>query len=408
MKNKKVITRCLLVTVLIVTYMSAVALPVLAQETDHIEALGVPPCSEKALIWCGPATARMIMKAYPTPPGPCDESQEDIWSVIAGNREESGWDTDPKGIKMAMETICPPAGQWVIHHKNNPQDLMYQAAYWMTKNSYPVALLLSTEQHNQIPSHKERWVVVTGFQSDKNPVTNDSINLKLVTIIDPAPDTFGDPAVTTTYSGSVWYSDIFKKVTKPNSQYFDQYVAVIEPPERKGKAIARKQPQKGKVIRPKEALEFAKKWIKTYGFHKKESYKALTRLTHIAPTLVRTSRSGYYLIPFVDAKTKKMSICMSINPFDGSFNSITAFFPVTYITRGEAVKMALDYLGIKTKKEIKVELVREFKKNVFAWYCPAWKITVGKKVVCVAQDGRIYTDELPGQGRGMEPQRKKK
>jgi len=74
----------------------------------------------------------------------------------------------------------------------------------------------------------------------------------------------------------------------------------------------------------------------------------------------------------------------------------------------EAVKMALDYLGIKTKKEIKVELVREFKKNVFAWYCPAWKITVGKKVVCVAQDGRIYTDELPGQGRGMEPQRKKK
>ena len=180
--------------------------------------------SQESLIWSGPGAAETIVKGYPNPPGPCNNlTQEDLWSAIESNRVEVDWYTDPVGLKMAMQNLCTPIapGSWGVFSHANPTQVMYKTAYWMTKNNYPVAVLLDTEPNY----NEEHWVVIKKIVTDKNPVDYPSIQLQYVEYIDPAPVLFGYPAEYHMVSSQEWYSN-FKKVDKTNSAYFQKHVAV--------------------------------------------------------------------------------------------------------------------------------------------------------------------------------------
>lgn len=401
------ITRCLVITV-VIGVLAFIPTVLTADSDYHIVMLDIPECSQESHIWCGPATAKMVMKGYPSVA--CDIDQDVIWGAIESYRVEGEWHTDPQGLRDAMQSLCPPIYQWVVFHKTDPQELMYSVAYWMTKNDYPVALLLSTEPHNGIPGHEEHWVEIRGIITDEDPTEtgNTTIGLKFVWYTDPSPAELGDPAITELVSGSEWYTNLFKPVTKPTSSYVDQYVAIIEPPSVVGKAVAAKEVLQGEVITPSTALEHANKWIEKYKLYEIKSYKMLKRAKPLEPLLVNEE---YYIIQYISGDTsisdKNVRVSLLINAFNGNFQRVGTFAATEYLSTDEAKEIAFKYLNIQRPKKVKAELVTQIERQSFNKYFPPWKITVGDKVVHIDQRGKIFTDELPGYPHGKPPKCRK-
>lgn len=356
----------------------------------HSVMLSVPDHPEEALNWCGPATGQMIMEGYPS--GSCSVLQEDIWTAIQSYKAESMWDTDPAGLRDAMMNLC--GGHWVIFHNTDPQAVMYDVAYWMTKNNYPAAGLLNTLSHNAYTAHTEHWVAIRGIITDVNPTTNSSVNLQFVWFNDPSSVNLGDPSVERFVSGSTWYSE-FQPVTKVGSSYIGKYVAIIEPPEIKGRAIAPAEVLVGKIINPEDALKYAARWIEEYKLYDMQPYKFLKKAKPLLPLMVNKNYGGYYIIPYaVEEKSAQGAII--VNAYTGNFQEVGAFKPVAYMPKEDAINTALKYLNVEKPKKVDAELIFPIGEQTVSRYFPIWKVTVDRKVLGVGHQGKIYT-KIPGE-----------
>lgn len=360
----------------------------------HSVMLSMPEYSEEALTWCGPATAQMIMKGYPS--GSCFVLQEDIWIAIQSYKAEAMWDTDPRGLKGAMNHLCPPAGTWVVYSKTDPGKLMHSVAYWMTTNNYPAAGLLNTLPHNSYAAHAERWIAIRGIVTDADPTTNSSVTLQFVWFNDPAPENLADPCIVRYISGSTWYSE-FQPVTKAGSSYHGKYVAIIEPPEFEGIAIAPVQVLTGKVIAAEEALEYATKWIDEYKLYEIRPYKILEKAKPLTPLLVNRNYGGYYIVPYALEEGRLVQAAVLVNAYTGEFQEVGRFKPSRYMPKEEAIRVALEHLKVKEPKEIKAALVFPTKERVVSRYFPLWEVKVDRKLLAVNRQGKIYT-KIPRAG----------
>lgn len=406
MFNKNFIRKCFVMSVLICVLILIPA----GLSASHSVMLGsIPEYSEESLTWCGPAAAQMLMNGYPS--GSLFVSQEDIWDAVLLYKVETMWDTDPEGLRAAMQNLNPPSGQWVVYHRADETELMYWVAYWMTQNNYPVGVLLETTSHNIIVGHEEHWVEVRGVVTDVDPTIpgNTTITLEFVWYTDPSPATLGDPAVTALIAGSTWYS-MLQPVTKPLSTYNGEHVAIIEPPQIVGKAVAALEVMKGRIISPEEALKKAAQRIKEYKLYEIETYKDLKNAKPLKPLLVNKEYGGYYLIPYTTTSGRQnnpVPLSVLINAYKGNFQQVGAFKPTKYMYEQEAIKTALKYLNIKSAKKIEAELVTKIKGQPFGKYFPCWKITLDGNVVHVSQKGRIYSTVLPREPRTRPPRCKK-
>lgn len=369
----------------------------------HSVMLSVPSYPEEALTWCGPATAQMIMEGYPS--GSCSVLQEDIWMAIQSNKAEAMWDTDPAGLEKALETLCLPPRSWAIHANADPRAVMYDVAHWMTYNNYPVAGLLNTLAHNDYTAHSEHWIVIRGIITDSIPATTDpNITLWFVWFNDPAVN-LGDPAIVRFVSGSTWYSE-FQPVTKPGSTYNGKYVAVIEPPEKKGIAIAPAEVLIGKLISPDDILGYASKWIEEYKLFEREPYVILNKARPLKPLLVNKDYGGYYIIPYsIDASKRLVSAAVIVNAYTGNFQEVGVFKPVAYLAKEEAINISIKHLNVEKPQKVDAELIFPLGEQAVSRYFPIWKVTADTKVLGVGREGNIYTKipcedfsiPLPGQ-----------
>lgn len=354
----------------------------------HSVMLSVPDHPEEALNWCGPATGQMIMEGYPA--GSCTKLQEDIWMSIQSNKVETMWDTDPDGFKKAMNNLCPPTGSWNVYSDTDPQKIMHSVAKWMTINNYPVAGLLNTVAHNDYTAHTEHWIAIRGIITDLTPTTNSSVTLQFIWFNDPAVD-LGDPALVRFVSGSTWYSE-FQPVTKAGSSYFGKYVAVIEPPKKKGIAIAPAEVLIGKLITKDDALRYAARWIEEYKLYEREPYKLIKNAKPLAPFLVNKDHGGYYIIPYSTNENSQLaSAAVIVNAYTGGFQEVGAFKPVSYMQKEDAVNTAFKYLNVAKPKKVDAELIFPAGEQTVSRYFPIWKVTVDNKVIGVKRQGKIYT-----------------
>lgn len=383
MLNKKLISKYLGMIVVISTLI--LSHTVWAQPL-HSVMLSVPDHPEEALTWCGPATGQMIMEGYPS--GSCSLLQEDIWMAIQSYKVETMWDTDPAGLKEAMKHLCPPAGTWVVHSETDPQALMYDVAKWITRNNYPAAGLLNTLPHNAYTAHAEHWIAIRGIITDADPTTNPSVTLKFVWFNDPAVP-LGDPSIERFISGSTWYSE-FQPVTKVGSSYHGKYVAIIEPPEITGRAIAPAEVLIGKAIIPEDALKYAARWIEEYKLYEMEPYKILRKAKSLKPLLVNKNYGGYYIIPYaLDGENAQAAVM--VNAYTGSFQEVGAFKPVAYMPKEKAINNVLKYLKVEKPKKVNAELIFPIGEQTVSRYSPMWKVTVDRKVLGVNRQGKIFT-----------------
>lgn len=355
----------------------------------HSVMLTVPNHPEEALTWCGPATAQMIIEAYPS--GACSLLQEDIWAGVVTHKAEAMWDTDPAGLRGAMRNLCPPpGGTWTVHSNSNPQALMWDVAYWMTRMNYPAAVVLNTLPHNTYEAHSEHWVAVKGVITDADPRTNPTVNLLFVWFNDPAV-TLGDPAIERFIAGSTWYAE-FQAVTKPGSTYSGKYVAITEPPQIKGRALAAAEVLKGEVIPPKKAMEQAAKWIEEYKLYEIGPYKVLKKSKPLPPLLVNREYGGYYVVPFNESGSGTVAgAALLVNAYTGGLQEAGVFKPVSYMTEREARAITLRYLKAKKPKKVTTELVRPSREQLVSRYFPLWKVTVDGETIGVTQHGQVLT-----------------
>lgn len=360
----------------------------------HSVMLAVPDHAEEALNWCGPATGKMIMGGYPS--GSCTVSQEDIWMSIQANKVESQWDTDPAGLRETLKSglLCPlpPSASWSIYARTDAESLMHSIAYWMTVNNYPAAGLMDTSPHNSHLPHGEHWVAIRGIITDEDPTTHSDVELEFIWFNDPAVD-LGDPALVRFVSGDTWYSEQFP-VSKAGSSYLGKYVAIIEPPQIAGRAVAAMPVLMGKLIMPDEARQFAKRWIKEYKLADYESYQSLRGATQLEPLLVNAEHGGYYIIPYSTDKQQQLaSSAIIVNAYTGAFQEVGSFAPVPYLSKEAAIELTQQQLGSKTDN-ISAELIYPQGERVISRYFPIWKVSADNRDYGVTRQGK-FLNTLP-------------
>ena len=350
----------------------------------HSVMLSVPSHAEEALTWCGPATAQMIMEGYPS--GACTLSQADTWLAVLADKAEAMWDTDPQGLRGAMMGLCPPgSGSWVVHARSDSDDLMFSVAFWMTHNSYPAGLLLDTQSHNSYTAHKEHWVVVKGIVTDADPTPTSTVNLEYIWITDPAVP-LGDPPLERYIAGATFYAEL-QPVNKPASTYNGKYVAVIEPPQRRGRLHVRPEILTGRPILLPDVLRHVRRWIDELKLAEIGPFEGLRGARPMDPLLVNARRGGYYLVPFaLDGKTASLAIL--VNAYTGGFQEVVAFAPHRRINREQAVKLASPALKLEPSARATAFLIAG--PGVAPRYAPAWRVESKRGAVLVQPDGVVH------------------
>lgn len=377
-------SRCSLIQVLALALILCSAAPAAAL---HSVFLAVPGHSEEALTWCGPAVGEMVMEGYPS--GACDEAQADIWAEIVTHRTEGIWDTDPAGLRGAMMSLCPPpGGGWSIFSRTAADDLMYRVAYWMTKNDFPVAAVMSTTAHTTYAPHQEHWVVIKGIITDVDPTTSSTVTLEHVWITDPSPASFGDPPVERFLSGGAWYAE-FQPVTKPGSAYDGKYVAIIEPPEVRGVARAELPILQGEVLPWERVWELSRRWLEKLEILRElKAFAEIYRAEPLEPILVDAKYGGYYLVPFTQ-DGRSVRHAMLINAYDGSLLEVGSFAPVRYVGKEEAVERAQKLLQVRRPERVDVRLTFDPRAGAASRYHPVWRVRMDDRTVAVRQDGTV-------------------
>jgi hypothetical protein len=359
--------------------------------------LNIPLYGQETNYWCGAASAQMIMNGYPDPDDCLYIAQSTIYSTIQANNlpgEPVTWATDPHGLQQALLIHNdPPTGTWALYSKPDREELMFDILYWMNSLHYGVPTLVRQGWH---------WVVIKGFQTDVAPVGGSNPVLEFITINNPWPPNQG---VTTTMSGSSWYSntDYWNGPIGAAGTWYGNYVAIIEPPPvPSGMVYAAEECRIGDVvITPQQAIDYADYWTKELKLYKKDpAYKLLKKsdkkIKPLDPILVREEidpnlEKGavvpyYYIVPYAlegEAEKKLTRICILVNAFTGNFEEVSAYDePLTYVDKDkafEAVAYNLE-LTMEEMSTAKAEVV--FTPNYFTYLRskPFWRIEVNNEV----------------------------
>lgn len=365
--------------------LAGLLLPATTAGAAHSVFVTVPAHSEEALTWCGAATGQMVVGGYPA--SACTRDQADVDASIQAHKVEANWDADPSGLRDAMMELCPPSGggHWVVFARPDAPSLMYSAAFWMTRNHFPVAALLSTTAHNAYAPHQEHWVTIKGVVTDVDPTTTSTVNLQYVFFEDPGV-ALGAPPLERFVAASTWYAEL-QAVTKAPSAYTGKFVAVIEPPPTIGKALAKAALLSGRVIARAQAVRFASDWVKKLKLAEMESFRGLAQAQPLEPLLVNAERGGYYLVPFGTAG-KPASLAVLVNAYDGDFIEAGRFSPRAFLSQGAAFERLAKALGRPIPpNEYKASLVSSSERGTR--YLPEWRVVAGGRTLSVGQQGDV-------------------
>lgn len=369
----------------------ALASGALAQHDVYLETPNtVPSYCQETSIWCGAATAQMILEGYP---GGVEHafSQTYIWNRIQVHKDDPGvnWATDPDGLKdTLMELGGDPGVSWSIFANASAQTLTHSVTYWMTNQEFPTAVLVYGFQH---------WVMIDGFTTDADPTQQSTVTLQYIEIVDPwnppcPAATSG--GVRSLMSGSNWYANYWYSPGNIAASKWDgNYIAVVEPPPSRGMATAPKQMEKGRVISAERAREAAMRAFKELRVERRAPYSILRRSKPLHSLLVNQQRKGYYIVTLGYQEGGFCQGAVLVNAYDGEFQEVGVFEkPLQYLSEDQAVRRAVSYLCAcdAGRKEIRANLVFEPSEQTQTRFLPVWKIAVRESTVYVTQDGAIF------------------
>jgi hypothetical protein len=360
----------------------------------------IPSYCQQDQDWCGAAVGQMILEGYPAAEHPFD--QPGIWQKIESNRDDStvAWLTDPEGLQRTLMQLGGDSNvNWSVLNDTDASRLMHSIGYWMTKNQFPVAAMVDPTGASIYGSF-QHWVVIEGFVTDLDPVTNQVIELKSVDIVNPAPPCGTDinrGGIRSTVDSATWYSFYWRVPGNyAGSKWDGNYVAVVEPPLTSGVSKAPKKAllEQGSVISKNKALELAAKWLKTMSFDNK--YPVLKNVIVSNALLVNETFRGYYLVPLIDKSQKDNVGAIIINAYNGDFEEIGVFQkPIQFLDVKAAIQIALKECSCGEAKMARLVVHPLLRSQ--SRYIPIWKIIFKFRTVYVSQTGIVIQPPLgPG------------
>ncbi len=358
--------------------------------------LNVPLYGQDTSYYCGAASAQMMMMGYPNPADHRCNGQNHIYNRIQAHKQDNGFYSDPEGLRdTVMELNPPPApGRYIIFHNTDRDIVMHDILFWMAERNYPTATLIN---------HGAHWVVITGFQTDNDPRTG-SATLQTIDINDPAPQDYpphddpctpvdeGNEGGTARHvTGTSWFSNDWKDPNSYGTTWLNEYLAVVEPPKVLGKVTAEEEIFYGKVISPEEAEELALQHIRDRKLYEKKPYRFVRDTYPRRAFLVNEKYKGYYVVPFEFEKEELSPGAVLLNAYTGEFQEIGAFpRPLEYLSREEAIQIAICSVRKKPTKPPVAELMFEISEQTRSRYRPIWKVSIPVEEITVIR----YVNQL--------------
>jgi hypothetical protein len=368
----------------------------------------VPLYGQEQCTWCGAASGQMIRNGYPTAANRLFYNQVDVWNTIQANNStnpaDSGWATDPVGLTACLQSLSNPAGvHWVTFRDTNRDTVLFDMLYWMNIREYPSAVLINQGGH---------WVVIVGYTTDVAPVAGSTPTLQSISIHDPEPHNVGTDTLMT---GAQWFSGPWNGSIIYTGTWFNQYVAVVEPPIQKGSVRVKQVKRTGeKLLSAAEAVKHAKRWVAELKVAEQAKYSLLRHedaVTH-EPMLVREETAGkraksvphYYIVPFglrreiSDRGTGLARVCVLINAFTGQLEEVSSFgSPIRYVTREDALNLVAAALQTDREKLENADATLVFQAGDITHIrtYPFWRVTLNKRNYYIDQLGKLYGKFLP-------------
>ena len=373
--------------------------------------LNVPLYGQDCFYYCGPACAQMMMMGYPSPANRIWYDQGVIYPKIQQHKRDSAFTTDPDGLCSAVMELNPPPppGQYSIFSGTDQGIVMHNILFWMATREYPTAALVQEGAH---------WVVITGFETDSDPRSGNA-TLNIIDINDPClcctyhedpciPRTPGTPpvviwncdpgkGVTRQLTGDSWFSNDWSAPNQYGSTWFNNYVAIVEPPKISGKVTTKEEIFVGKAIPPGKAKELALQHVKKRKLGEEKRFGFLKETSPREAFLVNEKHKGYYIVPF-EVKKGRLSLgAVLLNAYTGEFQEIGAFSaPLEYLSKKAALQIAIRSVNAKLIKPATAELVFEPSEHTRSRYCPIWKVFIPVKGITIIryvnQSGSTFTE----------------
>lgn len=373
--------------------------------------------------YCGAAAAMMILAEIGVNYSNLD--QDDLYNSNHNNNAQSGWYTDPYGLRFTLIDRKPSSfsNTFVVHKPTSEADGSRDIVYTLHKYKVSPAVLVFGCAH---------WIVVPGVQTDVEPVTGSTYVIDGFWINNPvhednephsATDVCGSGGVQGSANEFITYADwqttYFTGCDYDDASGNKQYISVCDPDVRKIELPSSREKiflADGKtIIRPKEALRFAHTGLEEYGLVKNELVaRSLDGTEPGEPLLVlRLDKinSYYYLVPW-----EKNGVVTAMTRLDARFGFFSGIRLVGDQTKA---KMITRNKVMKYVSEMRLDLPEKLGRfrlfpetaclsPTLVWQpcweswspnLPFYQLTIGNIVIYIRMDGKIFT-KLTMTGRG--------
>jgi hypothetical protein len=260
--------------------------------------------------YCGGATAMMVLAEIGVGYGNLD--QDDLYTSNNTHNAQSGWYSDPEGVRFTMVDRKPAAfGNTFVVYKQaseaaGSQKLVYTLEHYGVS---PIVLVYGCAH----------WIVVCGVQTDVNPATG-PYTIEGFWVNNPVhennePHAGGDVCGSGGSHGienqwvsyASWQSTYFTGCAYDSGDGSGQFISVCDPDVPEISMPRRVEPVRyfdGRTIAPPEKIVDAiKRELERYSLLETKQTARVARGKFATPLLVRrldVEASYYYLVPSVD------------------------------------------------------------------------------------------------------------
>lgn len=367
-----------------------------------------PLYGQQVCDWCGAAAGQMSRNGYPNPADRLFYVQSDVWNMIQARNStapaDSAWATDAHGLTATLQDMSNPAGvHWVEFSDASRATVLFDILYWMNVKEFPSPVLINQGGH---------WVVIVGWVTDIMPTWGSNPTLQSITVNDPEPHNVGTHS---TFTAAQWFAGPWNGAVKYSGTWLGKYVAVVEPPIKKGRVRVERVDRVGtRVISAEEAIERARRILAQMDSNEQPGHAALLRRAEPhEPLLVREEApSGrraknvpqYYVVPFGlpnerhERGARLVRGSVLVNAFTGDLEEVTTFVaPIHYLSEEEALDVVAAALRVDPERIRNAEARLMFApgdiSHIRAY--PFWSIRVGRRTLYVDQLGKLYGKFLP-------------
>jgi hypothetical protein len=372
--------------------------------------------------YCGAASAMMVLAEIGVSYSNLD--QDDLYTSNNSHNAQSGWYSDPEGVKYTMVDRKPASftNTFVVYRRATEAEGSQKLVYTLEHYGVSPIVLVYGCGH---------WLVVCGVQTDVNPANGPYI-IQGFWLNNPVwennePHAAGDVCGTGSGHGvenqwvsyTAWQSTYFTGCVYDSADNSKQYISVCDPAEPKIPVPRQVEPVRyfdgREIVEPRKIPSALQKELQRFELVTTKQTARVARGKFGSPLLVQRLDSEsefYYLLP----STERTSV-IGYAQVDARFGNLESLYTMKRAakpieTNIRKLEAELNGLRVELPREQGRVLLRkgEFQidrrlvwrpcRQSFSPHLPFWRVTSGPFTFYKRIDGPLFT-QLALDGRGV-------